>query len=227
MRRTLRCMSTKAIGVGWLAAFWLLLAACAQAPTSRVAGATTSPGEARQVVSGSYDVGYGEEGTFDAKAGRADVTSDGIRYRIVVTGLGQYQGFHELFVYDGHRLLALDPDMSEHPTVYEAPYEHPNVLSFGSGFIYDAHMAPWNHLCGGRPPELTARRVILDRDAVGYACASKANSRMVWFDAASGLLLKWDRGPSVRHLTIDPTSTSDIFSTHPPSGASASVVPRA
>lgn len=155
------------------------------------------------------------------------MTSDGSRYRIDVIGLGQYQGFHQLFVFDGHRLLALNPDTSDQPMVYEAPHEHPGVLSFGAGLIYDARMEPWNHLCGQRPPKLTARRMMLGRDAVGYACASKVKSPMVWFDAATGLLLKMGREPSVHHLTVNRTLTSDTFSTEPPSGMSASVVPAA
>jgi len=218
-------MRSKVRGLGWLVPLWLLLAACGQATPPGGVGATTSPVEETQVLSGSYDVGYGEEGTYDAKAGRADVTSDGTRYRIEVTGLGQYRGFHELFVFDGHRLLALDPDISDQPVIYEAPHEHPTALAFGAMYLYDAHMAPWNHLCDRRPPRLTAQRTILGRDALGYACASHAQSPMVWVDAATGLLLKMSRGPSVHHLTVDPTMTSDTFSAEPPSGTSASVVP--
>jgi hypothetical protein len=215
MRRTAR-------GIGWLVPLGLL-AACGQSTPEGV-GASTSPVEASQVLSGSYDVGYGEEGVYDAKAGRADVTTDGNRYRIEVTGLGEYQGYHQLFVFDGHRLLAIDPDHSEQPVVYEAPHEHPDVLSFGSGFIYDAGMEPWNHLCGHQPPKPTARGTILGRDAVEYACASQAKGPMAWFDAATGLLLKMGR-ESVHDLRVNPVLSSDIFSADAPSGVSASVVP--
>jgi hypothetical protein len=67
--------------------------------------------------------------------------------------------------------------------------------------------------------------MILGREAVGYACASKVKSPMVWFDAATDLLLQTGRKPSVNHLTVNPTLTSDTFSAEPPSGMSASVVP--
>jgi hypothetical protein len=65
-------MSSKARAIGWLMLLSLLLAGCGQSTPNE--GVEASP-SAVEVLSGSYDVGYGESGAFDAKAGRADVAA--------------------------------------------------------------------------------------------------------------------------------------------------------
>jgi hypothetical protein len=158
----------------------------------------------RHVVEAHYFIGYGEGDVYDPKAGKADVLTDGVRYRILVVGNGpEYAGFRQLFVFDGHRLFADDPDSSSQYVLYEAPQEHPDVLGFGSGLIFDPKMSPWNQMCGQDPPVPAATGTILGRSAQSYGCPKQTKSPGIWVDEASGLLL--ELGSSKAHnLSVDP-----------------------
>ena len=131
----------------------------------------------RHVVEAHYFIAYGEGDDIDPKAGKAVVLTDGVRYRILVVGNGpEYAGFRQLFVFDGHRLFADDPDRSPQHVLYEAPNEHPYVLGFGSGLIFDPRISPGTRYVGS-PPVPIAHQTILGRSARNYGCPETKNQR--------------------------------------------------
>jgi hypothetical protein len=177
------------------------------------------------VVEAHYFIGYGEGDVFDPKAGKAHVLTDGVRYRILVVGNGpEYAGFRQLFVFDGHRLFADDPDSSSQYVLYEAPNEHPYVLGFGSGLIFDPKMFPWNEVCAQAPPVPIAHGRILGRSARSYGCPKPTKSPDIWVDKASGLVLRWG-STKAYDLSVDPPINAKTFSTKTPAGTDVQVVP--
>jgi hypothetical protein len=195
-------------------------AASASATASRPGSITP-----RHPLEAHYFIGYGEGGTYDPKAGKADVISDGTRYRIEITGNGaDYAGFRELLVFDGHRLFRDENDMAPQYVIYDAPHQHPEELGFGSGLIYDPKMAPWNAWCGHQAPVLSSTGTRLGRNAQVYQCPVKAKVPSVWVDQATGLVLQMGK-MKAQDLVMNPSITTETFSAEPPNGVKAQVVP--
>ena len=235
---TVRKSGTKPVGhvmrrrarIGCAVLLLLLLSGCGTSESSRDGTSTTpqSPSQSsgsRHVVEAHYFIAYGEGDDIDPKAGKAVVLTDGVRYRILVVGNGpEYAGFRQEFVFDGDRLFADDPDRSPQHVLYEAPHEHPDVLAFGSGLIFDPKMSPWNQVCGQAPPVPIAHQTIVGRSARNYGCPESTKSPDIWVDEATGLVLKW--GSTKAHdLLVDPPITAKTFSTKTPTGTDVQVVP--
>ncbi len=156
-----------------VASLLLLVTGCGT--TEKDSASNPQSSAAPHVVEAHYFIGYGDAGVDDPKAGKVDVLTDGVRYRVLVVSNGPQNGdFRELVVFDGHHLFVDANDSAPRYVLYEAPQEHPDAVMFGSGFIFLPKMAPWNKMCGHDPPVPTSTGTILGRNAQSYRCPGDA-----------------------------------------------------
>jgi hypothetical protein len=225
------CARTAALQLGLAASTLAVLSGCGADPAppppkaapAPASPSSTAPAAPRHALEGSFFIGYGEEGDYFPRAGTAHVISDGERYRILVTGNGQFAGGRFLLVFDGHRLLSDDSDSAPPVTIYDKPHENPDALGFGSGFVYDPQMEPWVAACAHHAPVLTSTGTKLGRRADFYRCPAPADLPDFWVDHATALVLQTGR-TTIRHLSAHPSITASTFSTVPRAGVAVRVV---
>ena len=132
------------------------------------------------------------------------------------------------WTWDGERLLEFGDDEDGTYTLYEAPEEHPELMSSLTQWIVDD--SPDAEVCTGHHL-VKEKREFVGRDAVGYRCDDQGT---VWVDEETRLLLGYSstgdgggEGPDameVTSVTVDASVEEDAFATDPPRGEEVEVV---